>query len=480
MNSLTQSGIDLICNESENDLFFAEEDELTSQNEVRWKIMIVDDEADVHSVTRLVLKDFTFLGKGLTIVSAYSGAEAKQLIAEHPDTAIMLLDVIMETESIGLEVVKYIRETLNNKALRIILRTGQPGQVPEKHVILDYDINDYKTKTDLTDEKLFTTLVVALRAYDTLHQLEQANTKLFHANNELADSQHNLELKVKERTKQLQSKNEQLELALKEVNAAQQMIIAQEKLAYLGMLTAGVAHEIRNPLNFTINLARLIGELCEELLDRVKQPVVNVREIEQIAIEVSSHSKEMELYGSRANSVIQNMLLHASHKGSLIKQLCNLNSLIDEALRLVYPSVRNRYKGFSAVINTDYDAKIGEIEIVPQDMSRALINILDNACYALYEKKSVSDAVYSPKLEVRTHRLDEGVEITIWDNGCGMPAHIIDRIFNPFFTTKSPGEGTGLGLFYANDIIVSKHQGTIHVKTEQGEFTEFKIQLPIK
>ncbi len=170
------------------------EDEIPSQLETSWKIMIVDDDRDVYDVTKLALKNFTFLGRGLTFVSAYSGEEAKQLMVSHPDTVVILLDAIMETEWVGFEVVKYVRETLNNKLVRIILRTGQPGQVPEKEVILNYDIDRYLTKGgNLTDEKLFGTLYAALRDYDNLHQLQQAKSKL-------ADYSHTLELKVEQRT----------------------------------------------------------------------------------------------------------------------------------------------------------------------------------------------------------------------------------------------------------------------------------------
>ena len=451
--------------EEDDSLLFAEEDEVLPTSGETWKIMIVDDEADVHNVTKLVLRDFTFSGKTLEFISAYSGDEAKRLIAEHPDTAIMLLDVIMETESIGLEVVRYIREILGNQILRIILRTGQPGQVPPKKVILDYDINDYKTKADLTDDKLFVTLVTALRVYDNLQQLEQAK-------NELAGYSHNLELKVEARTRQLQS-------ALSEVEAAHKQMLTQEKLAYLGILTAGVAHEIRNPLNFVNNLAHITGNLVEELAQELSGGKPKEEVVKEVLSLISENLSDIQNYGSRAGSIIRNMLAHANHKGGLRKQLCNLNNLVDEAVRLVYHSAKSRVKGFNATINTNYDSAIGEISIVPQDISRALVNILDNACYAIQSKQINSAADYAPTLKISTRKVGEQVEITIWDNGCGIPSSIVNDIFTPFFTTKSAEQGTGLGLSLTNDIIAGKHQGCIQVNTREGEFTEFQIQLPI-
>ena len=449
------------------------EDQIPSQLETSWKIMIVDDDRDVYNVTKLALKNFTFLGRGLTFVSAYSGEEAKQLMVSHPDTVIILLDAIMETEWVGFEVVKYVRETLNNKLVRIILRTGQPGQVPEKDVILNYDIDRYLTKGgNLTDEKLFGTLYAALRDYDNLQQLQQAKSKL-------ADYSHNLELKVEQRTLELQLKNSHLTQALNKLKIAQKQIIAQEKLAYLGTLTAGVAHEIRNPLNFVNNLAGMTGDLAQDLAEELETPTPSLEAVRQILSDIVETAAEIKTYGARADSIIQNMLAHAHHKGSLTQELRDLNQLLDEAVKLAYHSARSRYKGFNTAILTDFDASVGKISLYPVDISRALINILDNACYALYKKRSRRGADYSPKLEVRTTRLDGQVEIVIRDNGCGMPAHLIEKIFNPFFTTKPAGQGTGLGLALTNEIIVGKHQGFIHVDSKDGEFTEFQIQLPI-
>jgi len=464
---LGASGIELnsVLDEEDDSLLFAEEDDVLPTGGEAWKIMIVDDEPDVHDVTKLVLREFTFLGKNLDFISAYSGDEAKRLIAEHPDTAIMLLDVIMETESIGLEVVRYIREILGNSLLRIILRTGQPGQVPPKSAILDYDINDYKTKADLTDDKLFVTLVTALRVYDNLQQLEQAKS-------ELAGYSHNLELKVEERTKELQS-------ALTEVDSAHKQILAQEKLAYLGILTAGVAHEIRNPLNFVNNLARTTGDLVDELTQELEVANPERETIKEILSLMATNLSDIKTYGSRADSIICNMLAHANHKGGLKKQLCDLNAVVDEAVRLVYHSAKSRAKGFNAAIKADYDSAIGQISIIPQDLSRALINILDNACYALQSKQMSSGSDYSPTLKIRTRKIGGQVEITIWDNGCGIPSSVVNKIFTPFFTTKSAEQGTGLGLSLTNEIIAGKHQGSIQVNTREGEFTEFQIQLPI-
>ncbi|MBW4577776.1 MAG: CHASE2 domain-containing protein [Aphanothece sp. CMT-3BRIN-NPC111] len=300
---------------------------------------------------------------------------------------------------------------------------------------------------------------------------------------QLRDYSRTLESKVEERTQELQTKNQQLEEALQQLKAAQKQIIAQEKLASLGALTAGIAHELKNPLNFVNNFAALSADLAQELQSEIQNQLEQldpkfVEYIQELVADIIENSAEIERQGKRADSIIQNMLAHAHHEESQIQELVDINALVAEAVKLVYHSIRSKNSSFNISIEANYDDSINTINIVQQDMSRALINIIDNACYAAYAKKQELGEEFTPMLSVRTKNLDTNVEIRISDNGPGIPPLVLDKIFNPFFTTKPAGVGTGLGLSLAHDIIVSQHQGTINVETSLEEYTEFVILIP--
>ncbi|BAB73981.1 trifunctional serine/threonine-protein kinase/ATP-binding protein/sensor histidine kinase [Anabaena sp. FACHB-709] len=280
----------------------------------------------------------------------------------------------------------------------------------------------------------------------------------------------NLEIKVEERTSQLK--------------AAQNKIIAQEKLASLGLLTAGVAHEIRNPLNFVNNFAAISAELGKEILAEIENQseTLNSELIEYIKgtiTDIVDNSVEIEQQGLRADNIIQNMLLLARSDSNNQPQFTDINSLLETAVQLAYHSLSNKLNGFNITIDTDYDSSLPEVAIIFQDISRALINIVDNACYAAYKKKQEVGDKFIPKLFVKTQNQGESLLIIIRDNGQGIAPEVIDKIFNPFFTTKPPGEGTGLGLSLIHDIVVGQHQGDIKINTEVGEYTEFVLTIPI-
>ncbi len=294
---------------------------------------------------------------------------------------------------------------------------------------------------------------------------------------------HTLEEKVLDRTRELEEKNEALSNTLQQLKNMQNQIIAQEKLASLGALTAGIAHEIKNPLNFVNNFAEVSTELIQELteeLNNQKNRVLSdeaVEYIESILNDLEQNIHTINNHGKRADSIVQGMLSH-SRESNGKRELSDLNALLSEAVQLAYHGMRAKYIDFNITIETDYDASISLVEIVPQDISRVLINIINNACYAVNEKKIKLGQGFEPRIVVRSQNMPDFVEIRIKDNGFGIPPEIGDKIFHPFFTTKATGEGTGLGLSISHDIITGKHRGAIRVETEPGIYSEFIINLP--
>jgi len=253
-------------------------------------------------------------------------------------------------------------------------------------------------------------------------------------------------------------------------------------MASLGELTAGIAHEIQNPLNFVNNFSEVNTELIEEL--KTELLANNKEEALLIADDIKDNEQKIIHHGKRADSIVKGMLQH-SRASTGKKDLTDINALVDECIRLSYHGMRAKDKGFNAAIKMDFDeslsadeAGIGKINIVPQDISRVLINLLNNAFYAVDEKKRQMNGMYEPAVSVCTKKLDGKVEIQVKDNGNGIPQNIVDKIFQPFFTTKPTGQGTGLGLSLSYDIIKA-HRGEIKVESKEGEGSEFIIQLPI-
>jgi signal transduction histidine kinase len=284
-----------------------------------------------------------------------------------------------------------------------------------------------------------------------------------------------LEEKVANRTSQLNK-------SLEELKATQAQLIQSEKMASLGELTAGIAHEIQNPLNFVNNFSEVNYELISELVDEVDKG--NIDEVKLIAADIQDNSEKINYHGKRADSIVKGMLQH-SRASSGQKELTDINKLADEYLRLSYHGMRARDKSFNAEMKTDFDDSIGKISVVPQDIGRVILNIINNAFYAVNEKKNLlglEDLTglnnYQPVVSVQTKKLNEKVEIKVSDNGNGIPQSIVDKIFQPFFTTKPTGEGTGLGLSLSYDIIKA-HGGEIKVETNEAKGGKFIIQLPI-
>jgi two-component system, NtrC family, sensor kinase len=274
--------------------------------------------------------------------------------------------------------------------------------------------------------------------------------------------------------KQKQKANTKIEKAYAELKATQSQLIQSEKMASLGELTAGIAHEIQNPLNFINNFSDVNKELLIEMKDEVDKG--NIYEVKSIVNNLISNEEKINHHGKRADAIVKGMLQH-SRSSTSVKEPTDINALADEYLRLSFHGLRARYKSFNAAMHNDYDQTIGNINIITQDIGRVLLNLYNNAFYAVSEKEKQQPESYDPTVSVTTLKTGNMVEIRVRDNGDGIPQKVKDKIFQPFFTTKPTGQGTGLGLSLSYDIIKA-HGGEIKVETKEGEFTEFVVQIP--
>ncbi len=287
----------------------------------------------------------------------------------------------------------------------------------------------------------------------------------------LEETIEELELK----RKAIEETNSALEKSLQELKATQAQLIQSEKMASLGELTAGIAHEIQNPLNFVNNFSEVSKELIDEMNEELAKG--DIEEAKAIAADVQQNLIKINHHGNRAGEIVKGMLLH-SRTSSGVKEPTDINALCDEYLRLAFHGLRAKDKSFNAALETNFDDKLEKINVISQDIGRVILNLLTNAFYSTNEKIKIAGSDYKPLVSVQTKRLSDKVEITISDNGNGIPKNIIDKIFQPFFTTKPTGQGTGLGLSLSYDI-VKTHGGNIIVQTKEGEGTTFIIELPI-
>jgi signal transduction histidine kinase len=274
---------------------------------------------------------------------------------------------------------------------------------------------------------------------------------------------------------EIKAARKRAEDALTELRQTQKQLIQSEKMASLGELTAGVAHEIQNPLNFVNNFSEVSNELVDEMNEELDKG--EIQEAKLIAADIKQNLEKINYHGKRADAIVKGMLQH-SRQSSGKKEPTDINKLADEYLRLSYHGLRAKDKSFNATIETDFDNSIGKINIIPQDIGRVLLNLFNNAFYAVNEQKNKNLISYEPKVFARTQKCDGKIEITVRDNGNGIPQKILDKIFQPFFTTKPTGQGTGLGLSLSYDII-KVHGGEIKVESKDGEGSEFIIQFPV-
>ncbi|MBK8607789.1 MAG: HAMP domain-containing histidine kinase [Chitinophagaceae bacterium] len=287
----------------------------------------------------------------------------------------------------------------------------------------------------------------------------------------LATQNEALEKQVEERTAELRH-------SLENLQAAQAQLVQAEKMASLGELTAGIAHEIQNPLNFVNNFSEVNTELLAELEEELKNG--NQEEVKQLIQDLKDNETKIVHHGKRADTIVKNMLQHSRTSSTGVKEPTDINALADEYLRLAYHGLRAKNKSFNATLKTDYDETVGKINILSQDVGRVILNLLTNAFYVVNEKREMNIEGYEPTVSVSTKKMNDIVEIRVNDNGNGIPQKVLDKIFQPFFTTKPTGQGTGLGLSLSYDIVTKGHGGELKAETKEGEGTTFVIQLPYK
>jgi len=428
-----------------------------------WKMIIVDDDVEVHQATKLALRSFTYEGKPLIFLSAFSEIEAKKLIAVHPDTAFILLDVVMETNDAGLKVVKYIREELKNQIVRVILRTGQPGDAPEESVILNYDINDYKLKVELTRQKLITTAITALRSYRDLITIEKQTAQLTQALQHLQETQYNL--------------------------------IQKEKMSALGNLVTGIAHEINNPINFIAGNLKHAEDYVHDLLTLInlyqqKFPEPGA-EIEKVIATIDLDYLQEDLpklissmkEGSDRIRGISASLRTFSRGDSDRKVHFNIHEGIESTLLILKHRIKaNEHRPAIEVVK-NY-SQIPQIECFPGQLNQVFMNIISNAIDALEESnkgRNFQQIQDNPNRLTITTTLSEDhhhILIQMQDNGEGMSENVKQKLFGYLFTTKPVGKGTGLGLTISRQIIEEKHGGQLTVTSELGKGTELAIVIP--
>jgi signal transduction histidine kinase len=279
----------------------------------------------------------------------------------------------------------------------------------------------------------------------------------------------------------VEARTRELAKSLEDLRTTQDRLVQTQKLASLGQLTAGIAHEIKNPLNFVNNFSGLSAELIDELQDTLKGISLNDQaraEIKELTDTLRGNLDKVVQHGKRADAIVKNMLLH-SREGSGEHRSVDINALVEESLNLAYHGARAEKQGFNLTMERSLDPAAGQADVFPQDITRVLLNLISNGFYAATKRRAEADGDgYEPTLVASTRSLGDQVEIRVRDNGTGIPPEVKEKMFNPFFTTKPAGEGTGLGLSICHDIIVKQHGGSIEVETQPGEFTEIKVILP--
>jgi signal transduction histidine kinase len=279
----------------------------------------------------------------------------------------------------------------------------------------------------------------------------------------------------------VETRTRELAASLQNLRTTQDRLVQTQKLASLGQLTAGIAHEIKNPLNFVNNFSGVSSELIDELQNTLKGIIVDDKvraEINELTDTLRGNLDKVLQHGKRADAIVKNMLLH-SREGSGEHRVVDINALVEESLNLAYHGARAEKQGFNIIMERSLDPDAGQVDVFPQDITRVLLNLISNGFYAATKHRADADGDgYEPTLVASTRSLGDRVEIKIRDNGSGIPPEVKEKMFNPFFTTKPAGEGTGLGLSICHDIIVKQHGGSIEVDTRPGEFTEIRVTLP--
>ena len=484
---------------NDDTLLFAAESENPSHGSGKYfKLLIVDDENEIHVMTKLVLADYEYKDTGLEFLSAFSAKEAKIIIKENPDIACCLLDVVMETKDAGLEVARFIREDEKNKKLRIILRTGQPGKAPEKDIILNYDINDYKEKTDLTDQKLFTTITTALRSFIHLEELEEKNkeiqTKNIRLNEEIARrivAESNLTKYNRSLEKMIESKSSRLKNAILSLEATQNELHKTRKAAIasdvstLSLDTFDTSNTLIESNLKKMNQYRQTMTLLLEKYDVLEKIITTHKGKTQKEEKVTKTIQKIEDYKTQIDldTILKDYpeIIRESAKGiqqisnavSDIKLFVSINEEVcqpkDISLLLEKnaAAMKNNFKG---KIDIQLDLEKVPLVCIPVLMVERAVNaILDNAFQAVSSQGIIS---------ISCQYLDPNIIICISDLGCGISKEDLPRIFSPYFTGNKK-EGKGLGLAFARSVILNCN-GDIKITSSRNEGTTVRIILPIQ
>lgn len=320
-------------------------------------------------------------------------------------------------------------------------------------------------------------LIIYRKQQKTLAKERQKLEEEERLNKVIAARKDELENLVTERTAEITKQKEELQNTLVELTATQGQLIHSEKMASLGELTAGIAHEIQNPLNFVNNFSDVNTELIAEMEEAIRQG--NIEEVKAIANDIRDNNSKITHHGKRADAIVKGMLQH-SRTSTGQKEPTDINALADEYLRLAYHGLRAKDKSFNTSYETHLDPQLPKINVIPQDFGRVILNLFNNAFYAVAERKKKEATGYKPNVILTTRRIRDQIEIVVADNGGGIPHNILDKIFQPFFTTKPTGQGTGLGLSLSYDIVTKGHGGNLRVETQEGEGTKFIISIPLR
>ncbi len=399
-------------------------------------VLVVDDDADNRELLRRMLER-----QGYTVTAAASGPECLDFLMKRRFD-LVLLDVMMPEMS-GFDVLSQIRKSSALRTVPVIVISALDESSAAIRCI-QMGAEDYLPKP-------FDPVLLRARIGATLEKKRLRDQEARYARD--------------------------LENALGELHGTKDKLVVQEKLASLGALTAGIAHELKNPLNFITNFASLSRENAADLQRELDNPAPDREEIRELLQTLEENLERVETHGKRADRIVRGMLLH-SHAQPGKRELTDINSLVDEALSLAYHGMRAQDSSFNITIEKNLQKDLPPVPANPQDLSRVLVNILNNAFYSTEEKKHASGPEYSPRIQCITRDAGDSIEILLEDNGKGIPSSVAQKIFDPFFTTKPAGAGTGLGLSISYDIVVRGHDGNIAVESEEGEFARFRMKLP--
>ncbi|MBU1221898.1 response regulator [Myxococcota bacterium] len=569
-------------------VFEEESDEKIDTTFVPWIVLLVDDDPQVHTVTELVLKSFSYKGRTLEFLHAYSGSQAEEILTQNPDIAVIFLDVVMEHSHAGLDLVNWIRTTANNQLVRIILRTGQPGEAPENSVMINYDINDYREKTELSAQRLITSLIAALRSWEALNQLDELNNQLEEKvrlrTQELQartrELEQNYDFLVKKdkfakyisslfqigmivyeksssnivyinsivenifkisktdaysrtindflhftstgRYSQNQEKESELEesfivlpdhtkvpviishkcdffgnsdlcgyifLDISSQKALEHLALNKQKLEAIGQLASGIAHELNTPSQYIQDNLEFLKSSFKDLTDYISQGDTLISEkkdelnnildrIEALKnqFDVSYLLSEIpEALGqsldgiNKISTIVKAMKQFAHPESQMEDRIIDIGRILDDAITIT----KNEWK-YNCTINQDLSEPAGSLMGAPNELCQVFINMIVNSVQSINSCPDGRKGIISIQSENSTNFYI----ISIKDNGGGIPSEIISKIYDPFFTTKPPGDGSGQGLAIAYSIITSRHKGKVEVKSDPGNWCEFKISLP--